>query len=63
MEPEQLLALEARLRAIHAPHAPHAPGSRECSNRCETAHWGVQVCNEDARLWPCPTLRALDGED
>lgn len=59
MEQAQSLDIAARIRAIHV---PHSTGSRECSNRCEIAHWDVQVCNEDDHRWPCPTIRALDGD-
>lgn len=58
MADSQALAALERVRALHI---PHSTGSPECQARCEVAHWGVQVCNEDDYRWPCPTVRALDG--
>lgn len=50
-ENERADAAEARIKAVRKLHAPSEYG---CQQECREDHGGIQ--------WPCPTIRALDGE-
>ena len=60
--PEIIAALEAveRVRELHVPvdECPewgHVATPHNCPNL-------LTICESDAEEWPCPTIRALDGE-
>ena len=48
---EQIKVRDARIKAVRKLHAPSEYG---CQQECREDHGGIQ--------WPCPTIRALDGD-